>query len=135
MSTIKPILIAEDDDVDIMTIKRAFKKLGVLNELIVTRNGEEILSYLDNPDNQMPCIIILDINMPKMNGHECLKKLKQNFKYKHTPIFMLSSSSEQYDVDRSFNRGIAGYILKEVEFDSFIDSIKVLNPHWTLQSS
>lgn len=135
MNDIKPILIAEDDDVDIMTIKRAFKQLGVLNELVIAGNGEEVISYLENPETQLPCIIILDINMPKMNGHECLKILKKNFLYKNTPVFILSSSSEQRDVDSSFNRGIAGYILKEVEYGDFIDSIKVLNPHWTLHTA
>jgi len=134
MNAIQPILIAEDDDVDIMSIKRAFQQLGVLNELIITGNGEEIFNYLDNPNSQLPCTIILDINMPKMNGHECLKKLTQNFKYKHIPVFILSSSSEKNDVDRSFQRGIAGYILKEVEFDQFMNSIKILTPYWVLQT-
>ncbi|BCG63933.1 MAG: hypothetical protein methR_P1683 [Methyloprofundus sp.] len=135
MNDIKPILIAEDDAVDIMTIKRAFKQLGVLNELAVAGNGEEVISYLENPELQLPCVIILDINMPKMNGLECLKILKKDFLYKNIPVFMLSSSSEQNDVDSSFNRGIAGYILKEVEYEGFLDSIKVLNSHWTLQKA
>lgn len=60
MNDIKPILIAEDDAVDIMTIKRAFKQLGVLNELAVAGNGEEVISYLENPELQLPCVIILE---------------------------------------------------------------------------
>ena len=133
MNNIKPILIAEDDDVDIMIIKRAFKQLGVLNELIIMHNGEEIISYLSSSKKELPCLIILDINMPKMNGHECLKHIKKNTAYKHIPVFMLSSSKEQQDIDKSFFRGIAGYILKTIEYDSFLDSIKVLNTYWAVK--
>ncbi|MBE0468444.1 MAG: response regulator [Methyloprofundus sp.] len=134
MNNIRPILLAEDDHVDVMTVRRAFKQLNVLNELIVAKNGEEVIGYLDDPQKPLPCLIILDINMPKMNGLECLKILKQRSVYKNIPVFMLSSSREQQDVDSSFARGIAGYILKPIEFDEFLCSIKVLNSHWTVGS-
>ncbi len=134
MNNIKPILLAEDDHVDIMIVRRAFKQLNVLNELVVAKNGEEVIRYLDDPKMPVPCLIILDINMPKMNGLECLKKLKQLSVYNNIPVFMLSSSGEQQDVDISFARGISGYILKPIEFDEFLRSIKVLNNHWTVGS-
>jgi len=134
MNNIKPILLAEDDYVDVMTVQRAFKKLNVLNELVVANNGEEVIRYLDNSKMPLPCLIILDINMPKMNGHECLKKLKQQSVYKNIPVFILSSSKEQQDVDSSFSGGISGYILKPIEFNEFLSSIKVLNSHWTVGS-
>ncbi|MDF1583341.1 MAG: response regulator [Methyloprofundus sp.] len=134
MNNIRPILLAEDDHVDVMTVRRAFKQLNVLNELIVAKNGEEVIGYLDDPKKPLPCLIILDINMPKMNGLECLKILKQQSVYKNIPVFILSSSREQQDVDSSFARGISGYILKPIEFDEFLRSIKVLNSHWTVDS-
>jgi len=134
MNNIKPILLAEDDHVDIMTVRRACKQLNVLNELVVANNGEEVICYLNNPKVPLPCLIILDINMPKMNGLECLKILKQHSVYKSIPVFILSSSREQQDVDSSFSGGISGYILKPVEFNEFLHSIKVLNSHWTVGS-
>ncbi len=134
MNKIKPILLAEDDHVDIMTVRRACKQLNVLNELVVANNGEEVICYLDDPKVPLPCLIILDINMPKMNGLECLKILKQHSVYKSIPVFILSSSREQQDIDSSFSGGISGYILKPVEFNEFLHSIKVLNSHWTVGS-
>ncbi len=134
MIDIKPILLAEDDHVDVMTVRRAFKQLDVLNELVVANNGEEVIRYLDDSKMPLPCLIILDINMPKMNGLECLKILKQHSVYKNIPVFILSSSREQQDVDSSFSGGISGYILKPVEFNEFLRSIKVLNGHWTVNS-
>jgi len=134
MNNIKPILLAEDDHVDIMTVRRACKQLNVLNELVVANNGEEVIRYLDDSKMPLPCLIILDINMPKMNGLECLKILKQHSVYKNIPVFILSSSREQQDVDSSFSGGISGYILKPVEFNEFLHSIKVLNSHWTVGS-
>ena len=134
MNKIQPILLVEDDLVDIMTVKRGFKEVGVLNELLIMNDGEQALEYLNNPAQGLPCVILLDINMPKMNGLECLKILKQHSVYKSIPVFILSSSREQQDVDSSFSGGISGYILKPVEFNEFLHSIKVLNSHWTVGS-
>lgn len=133
MIPLKPILLAEDDTVDTMIVKRAFRYLGVLNTLITVVNGEEIIQYLDSPEMQSPCLIILDINMPKMNGHECLKQIRKNSAYSNIPIFMMSSSKEHSDVNQGFNGGIAGFILKPVEFEAFLDSIQVFNPYWSIK--
>lgn len=133
MNGIQPILLAEDDQVDIMTVKRSFKKLGVLNELIIVNDGEQALHYLQHPDKGLPCVILLDINMPKMNGHECLKHLKAHQVFKNIPVVMLTSSKERQDVDRCFDLGISGYILKPVEYEKFIDAVQVLKPYWTLR--
>ncbi|MGR9052372.1 MAG: response regulator [Gammaproteobacteria bacterium] len=130
MNDIQPILLAEDDEVDIMTVRRSFKKIGVLNELVVVNDGEQVLHYLKHPKQGLPCVILLDINMPRMNGHECLKQLKAHQLFKNIPVVMLTSSKERHDVDRCFDLGISGYILKPVEFDKFIDAVQVLKPYW-----
>ena len=135
MNTIKPILLIEDDLVDIMTVKRSFKELDVLNTLVARHNGEEALQYLNTSDQGLPCVILLDINMPKMNGHEFLTKIKKHAKFKSIPIIMLTSSKEQQDVDASFEQGISGYILKPVEYQQFLSSIQVLKPFWTLSEN
>jgi len=133
MNTIQPILLIEDDLVDVMTVKRGFKELGVLNTLVVTHNGEEALDYLSAPEQGLPCVILLDINMPKMNGHEFLEHLNKHAVFKNIPVIMLTSSKEQQDVDNSFEQGISGYILKPVDYQQFLFSIQVLSPFWTLK--
>lgn len=135
MNDIQPILLVEDDQVDVMTVKRSFKEQGVLNKLIVTRHGEEALSYLNKPEQGLPCVILLDINMPKMNGLELLDILKNHTVFKNIPVIMLTSSKEQQDVDNCFDLGISGYILKPVDYQQFMISIQVLNSFWTLKSS
>jgi CheY-like chemotaxis protein len=133
MNSIQPILLVEDDQVDIMTVERGLKKLGVINKLVTVNNGEEALQYLENSEDELPCMILLDINMPKMNGHECLKQLKSHPAFKNIPVIMLTSSMEQQDVDQGFALGISGYILKPVDYDQFIDAIQVLNSYWTIK--
>jgi len=131
MNNIQPILLIEDDLVDIMTVKRGFKELNVLNTLVITNNGEEALDYLKKPEQGLPCVILLDINMPKMNGHELIEHLNQHTVFKNIPVIMLTSSKEQQDVDNSFEKGISGYILKPVDYQQFLSSIQVLSPFWT----
>lgn len=126
-------MLVEDDQVDIMTVERGLKKLGVINKLVTVNNGEEALQYLESSEDELPCMILLDINMPKMNGHECLKQLKSHPAFKNIPVIMLTSSMEQQDVDQGFALGISGYILKPVDYDQFIDAIQVLNSYWTIK--
>lgn len=130
MNEIQPILLVEDDQVDVMTVQRSFKKLGVLNELVVVSDGEQALDYLRNPVKGLPSIILLDINMPKMNGHECLKHLKEHPVFRNIPVMMLTSSKERHDVDKCFDLGISGYILKPVDYAQFLEAIQVLKPYW-----
>jgi CheY-like chemotaxis protein len=105
----------------------------VINKLVTVNNGEEALQYLERSEDELPCMILLDINMPKMNGHECLKQLKSHPAFKNIPVIMLTSSMEQQDVDQGFALGISGYILKPVDYDQFIDAIQVLNSYWTIK--
>lgn len=131
MNKIQPILLVEDDLVDVMTVKRAFRQLAVQNELVVVNNGEEALAYLKQPTKGLPCVILLDINMPKMNGLECLDIVKEHALFKAIPVVMITSSKEQQDVDQAFMKGISGYILKPADYDQFLASIQVLAPYWT----
>lgn len=132
MNKTQPILLVEDDQVDIMTVKRGFKEVGVLNDLVIKNDGEQALAYLNKPVQGLPCVILLDINMPKMNGHEFLGQLKSHSVFKFIPVIMLTSSKEQQDVDNCFEQGISGYILKPVDYPQFLSSIQVLNSYWTL---
>jgi CheY-like chemotaxis protein len=133
MRNLKPILLVEDDSVDAMTVKRALKELKVINKLIHTLNGEEALNHLRAERNgSRPCIILLDLNMPKMNGVEFLKVAKADDKLKLIPVVVLTTSKEDRDVVESFKLGVAGYIVKPVDYKKFVESIRTIDLYWTL---
>ena len=132
MKSSKSVMLVEDDNVDVMTVKRAFKDLNIKNQLIITPNGEEALEYLNNNDNTTPSIILLDLNMPKMNGLEFLRIIKTDENLKKIPVIVLTTSSQQEDIIESFNFGIAGYIVKSLDYTEFTEAIKTINLYWTL---
>ncbi|MGZ3240538.1 MAG: response regulator [Burkholderiaceae bacterium] len=130
--TNKPILLVEDDQVDIMTIIRALKEIRVSNPLVSKENGEEALAHLHNPDNEKPCIILLDLNMPIMNGIEFLQKIKQDNSLKRIPVVVLTTSEEQQDKVNSFNLGVAGYMAKPVDYQQFVEMMRSIDLYWTI---
>lgn len=132
MSDNRTILLIEDDLVDIMTVKRAVQELRIKNPLKVARNGEEGLNYLNHHEHSLPFIILLDINMPRMNGIEFLKIVKQNAKFRTIPIIVLTTSKEDQDRYDSFNLGISGYMVKPVDYQQFVNLIDTINNYWSL---
>lgn len=128
----KPILLVEDDRVDQITVKRALKDINVTNLLVVVNNGEEALEFLNDEKNEKPGIILLDLNMPKMNGLEFLKVAKQDNSLKRIPVVVLTTSKQDQDKIESFNLGVAGYMVKPVDYIQFVDVIKTINLYWTL---
>ena len=127
MRTSKPILLVEDDSVDAMTVKRALKDLNITNELIRTTNGEEALDYLNTESSNSPCVILLDLNMPKMNGIEFLKIIKVDEVLKEIPIVALTTSKEEGDVKETFKLGVADYIVKPVDYKKFVEALGPIN--------
>ena len=123
MRSSKPILLVEDDRVDTMTVRRALKDLKVTNQLICTTNGEEALEYLRDESKKKPCVILLDLNMPKMNGIEFLKIAKRKEELKRIPVIVLTTSREEQDVVESFNLSVAGYIVKPTDYKKFVGAI------------
>ena len=132
MRSSRPILLVEDDDVDVMTVKRALKDLNIKNRLVNTANGEEALKYLKNNSNKKPCIILLDLNMPKMNGIEFLQVVKADDTLKKIPIIVLTTSSQQQDIVESFRLSVAGYIVKSVDYAEYTEAINTINLYWSL---
>ncbi|MEO0352301.1 MAG: response regulator [Cyanobacteria bacterium P01_A01_bin.15] len=129
------ILLVEDDTVDVMTVRRAFKKGKVSNPLHVTSNGLEALDLLRSPNSPLRhsrCLILLDLNMPKMNGIEFLKELRQDPDFHKIPVIVLTTSGQEKDRVEAYNLHVAGYILKPVTFTKFVEVITVLNHYWTL---
>ena len=132
MRTSKPILLVEDDDVDKLTIERAFTDLKIKTRLIPTHDGEEALEYLRNQNSKKPCFILLDWNMPKMNGAEFLKIIKTDDKLKKIPVVIHSTSSTREDINKSFELGAAGYMVKSQNYEKSMNTIRAIGQYWTL---
>ena len=132
MKNSNPVLLVEDDQVDAMTVRRALKKIHASNPVATASNGEEGLAWLENPDNPAPCIILLDINMPRMNGLEFLAEIKRRERYKNIPVVVLTTSKDEVDRLKSFDRGAAGYMVKPVDYVQFVEVIRTINLYWTL---
>ena len=132
MQNSKPILLVEDDSVDVMTVKRAFRDIAVKSELVPTGDGEEALAYLRDDGNTKPSVILLDLNMPKMNGTEFLKIIKADDGLKKIPVIVLTTSNSEQDIAKSFELGAAGYMVKSVDYKRFMEVIKTINSYWTL---
>ncbi|MEC4881220.1 MAG: response regulator [Scytonema sp. PMC 1070.18] len=132
------ILLVEDDEVDVMNVKRAFKKVNINNPLYVATNGIEALSMLRSSDGQPPVVpserrlILLDLNMPKMGGIEFLQEIRSDAKLRATPVVVMTTSNQDKDRVEAYNLNVAGYILKPVTFSSFIQLMATLNNYWTL---
>jgi len=126
------ILLVEDDEVDVMNVKRAFSKNNIMNTLFVAGNGVEALEMLENHIIPLPKIIILDINMPKMNGIEFLKIMRENEKLKNISVFVMTTSNEDSDKINAYNLNVAGYILKPLSFEKFLTSVATLKNFWQL---
>ncbi|MBN1487513.1 MAG: response regulator [Anaerolineae bacterium] len=132
MRSARPILLIEDDRVDAMTVRRALRDIHVTNHLVVTSDGVAALEYLRDPNNQQPCIILLDLNMPRMNGIEFLRAIRNDVHLCHLPVIVLTTSGDEQDRMNSFNLGVAGYMLKPVSYNQFVEVVRAIDFYWTL---
>ncbi len=131
------ILIADDDEEDRMLIHQALLKNQVANPMHFVENGEEVLDYLynrnqfsDNRDCPKPGLILLDLNMPKMDGREAIIEIKKEPALRSIPIVVLTTSGAEEDILRSYNLGVSSFITKPITFQGFIEVMKTLNQYW-----
>jgi CheY-like chemotaxis protein len=127
------ILLVDDDQVDVMNVQRAFKKNNITNPMWVSSNGLEALELLRSgvvPSSQR--LVLLDLNMPKMNGIEFLRALRADPSLAHTSVVVLTTSKDERDKVDAYNLNVAGYLLKPVEFIDFVGLMAALNKYWTL---
>ena len=127
------ILLVEDDEVDILNVRRAFDKNKITNPLYVAANGLEALNMLR--EGRVPAsrrIVLLDLNMPKMNGIDFLRELRRDTKLRSIPVVVLTTSNAEKDKVEAFDLNVAGYLVKPVTFPSFVDLMAALNKYWTL---
>ena len=131
------ILLVEDDDVDAMSVKRAFRKVNIANPLYHAEDGLQALHMLRGVEGHTkisptPKIILLDINMPRMNGIEFLRELRNDPELHAISVVVLTTSNEERDKIAAYNLNVAGYILKPVDPESFITAVSTLNLYWSL---
>ena len=127
------ILLVEDDDVDVMNVRRAFEKGHIANPLFVAGSGIEALEMLRGseipPERRL---VLLDLNMPKMNGIEFLTELRKDPGLHRVPVVVLTTSNDERDKVDTFDLNVAGYLVKPVTFGNFVDLMVMLNKYWTL---
>jgi CheY-like chemotaxis protein len=131
------ILLVEDDEVDVMNVRRAFKKGHISNPLYVAGNGIEALEILRNDEHPAMFpgerrLVLLDLNMPKMNGIEFLTELRADPNLKQIPVVVLTTSNEDRDRVSAYDLNVAGYLLKPVIFATFVETMTTLNQYWAL---
>jgi CheY-like chemotaxis protein len=126
------VLLVEDDRVDAMTVQRAFRDLKITNSLDIVSDGEEALEYLRNNGHRRLGIILLDLNMPRMNGIEFLRIARQENALNGTPVVVLTTSREEQDKVGTFNLGVAGYMVKPVDYRQFLEVVRTIKLYWTL---
>lgn len=138
MSTFKRILLAEDNAKDVELTLAALEENNLANEVIVTRDGAETLDYLYRRGKyQMrgdlnPAVILLDIKMPKVDGIEVLKKLKEDAELRTIPVVILTSSREEKDLVESYRIGVNAYVVKPVNFQEFVKAVSQLGVFWAV---
>lgn len=127
------ILLVDDDEVDVMNVRRAFERAKVSNPLYTAGNGIEALAMLR--DGTVPAgrrLVLLDLNMPKMNGIEFLRELRADPELRGVSVVVLTTSNEDRDKVEAYHLNVAGYLLKPVTFVTFVDVMATLNKYWTL---
>ena len=133
----KRILLVEDNTDDVLLTLRALQRANILNEVIVTRDGQEAYEYLTsqgqyagrNPAD-LPVVVLLDLKMPRMGGLELLERIRSMEKLRLLPVVILTSSKEDQDICESYNLGANSYIQKPVDFDQFVQAIRTLGLYW-----
>lgn len=135
----KSILLVEDNENDIQLTLRALKKNGISNEIVIARNGEEALEYLHGTgqyagrnSDQLPQVVLLDLKLPKVDGHEVLQHIRSNERTRYLPVVVMTSSKEEQDILSSYHLGANSYIRKPVDFEQFSEAVRSLGLYWLL---
>lgn len=131
MRSARPILLVEDDEIDRMMVRRAFHAFGIDNPLLTAGDGEEALKLLRGGMSEKPALILLDLNMPRMNGVEFLQAVKSHDTLRMIPVVVLTTSSEPKDKRECFRLSVAGYLVKPADHRLFEEMIGTIDRYWT----
>jgi CheY-like chemotaxis protein len=138
MAKIKRILLAEDNENDVELTLTALQECRLSNEVEVVRDGAEVLDYIyhrgnySGHENGLPCVILLDLKMPRVDGLEVLRQIKSDPALRHIPVVMLTSSREEKDLVLSYDLGVNAFVVKPVDFDQFLEAIRALGMFWAI---
>jgi CheY-like chemotaxis protein len=124
------ILLVEDDDIDALTVRRTLKELGANNPLDRATDGERALAFLRDPVQPRPGLILLDLNMPRMNGIEFVTEIKKDPQLRIIPVVVLTTSSEEGDRIAAFSNSVAGYMVKPVDYPQFVVIMSLIRDYW-----
>ena len=131
MLNTNPILLVEDDNVNAMAVIRVFNNLSIPKLVVHLRNGEESLKYLSDNTFEKPDLILLDLNMPRMNSIEFLRIIKGDFVLRSIPVVIFTTSDDQRDIDECFDLNVAGYIIKPFDLELFEEMIRAVATYWS----
>jgi two-component system response regulator len=133
----KFILLVEDNPNDELLARRALKKNAITNQLFVARDGVEALDFLlgtgshaQRDTTQTPALVLLDLNLPRIDGFEVLRRIRAHDRLRHLPVVVLTSSDEESDVRKCYELGVNSYIRKPIDFDEFVNTVKELGLYW-----
>jgi CheY-like chemotaxis protein len=135
MTNNKTLLLVEDDDIDARTVQRALKELHLTDPLARVTNGEQALAWLRDPAHGKPGLILLDLNLPVMNGIEFLQVAKGDEQLRSIPVVVLTTSRLEADKVASFNLSVAGYMVKPVDYMQFVEVVRTIHLYWTLSET
>lgn len=138
MAPLKRILLAEDNERDVELTLAALDEHNLANEVVVARDGAEALDYLyargkfAGHANGLPVVVLLDLKMPKVDGLEVLRSMRADPSIRHVPVVMVTSSREEQDLIRSYEMGVNAYVVKPVDFQKFVESVKEIGMFWAV---
>lgn len=136
MAGVRPILLVEDNPMDVDLTLEAFREHGVVNPILVCRDGEEALQYIAEhraaTDPQLPALVLLDLRLPKVDGIEVLRQARNDEVWKQVPVVVLTTSRENADIESAYRLGVNSYIVKPVDFLAFADVVKTIKIYWLL---
>lgn len=132
MNDNRPILLVEDNPMDVDLTRRAFARRNIVNPLEVARDGEEALAWFQRwaDGSPLPVVILLDLKLPRVSGLEVLRQLKGHEVYARVPVVVLTTSREDADVQAAYDLGVNSYIVKPVEFEKFVDVATQIDLYW-----
>ena len=136
MAGVRPILLVEDNPMDVDLTLEAFREHGVVNPIVVCRDGEEALQYIAEHGCShrplLPALVLLDLRLPKVDGIEVLRQARNDEVWKQVPVVVLTTSRENADIESAYRLGVNSYIVKPVDFLAFADVVKTIKIYWLL---